>query len=88
MRKWVIPLAPVAVGVALLVLALALLEPEVFDRAAHNGLRHTHHLAEAIKIALTVWKQRTGDPRFVIADPSALLDQTFVARLRAPPSFR
>jgi len=69
-------------GLAVL-LALALLESHAFDRGAHNDAAHAHHLAESLKVALAIWKQRTGDPRFVSADPSALLEPASIARLRA-----
>lgn len=69
-------------GLAVL-LALALIEPMQLGHLRHSDVEHAHCLAEALKIALTVWKQRTGDPRFVSADPSALLESAAVDALRA-----
>ena len=74
--------APPGGGLALL-LALGLLEPLIDADTVHNGLQHTHRLAESLKLGLAIWKARTGDPRFVAEDPGPLLDANHLDQLRA-----
>ncbi len=73
--------APPGGGLALL-LTLGLLERLIDASTAHNGLEHTHRLAESLKLGLALWKARSGDPRFVAEDPSALLESAHLDELR------
>jgi gamma-glutamyltranspeptidase/glutathione hydrolase len=72
--------SPPGGGLALL-LALRLLESRVATAGAHNGALHAHRLAECLKLGLATWKLRSGDPRFVRANPSAFLSETAVRNI-------
>lgn len=72
--------SPPGGGLALLI-ALKLLQSRLVGVALHNDALHAHRLAECLKLALSTWKRRSGDPRFVSEDPGLLLTDAAVSSL-------